>query len=351
MIRRTIVFIFALQACFSMAGMAQQAAQAPKPAPVVQIPVVTDDVVAKALGESITEKQVLNLIDQIANSQQPQLTPQQFQARNATYFHEALDTLIGGILLKDEAKQKNILAEKAKVDEAMQSVKTRFANEEAYQKALAAQGIKDEDVRKSIEDRMVIQQVLDQALKNLPAATDAEIQKFYDENPQYFEQPEQVHAAMIFLKLGDASTPEQKAEIMKRLEGIRAEIEGKKITFAEAAAKYSDDKKTAASGGDLGLFKRGDLLESLEKVAFATKQGTFAPIVETQFGFHLMNILEVKPPSKAPLDANIKANIKSFLEQKIKQDATKKYVEQLKAKIKVETLMTDEEWNKRHAGK
>ena len=63
MIRRTIVFIFALLACFSMAGMAQQAAQDPKAAPAAQIPVATNDVVARALGESVTEKQILNLIE------------------------------------------------------------------------------------------------------------------------------------------------------------------------------------------------------------------------------------------------------------------------------------------------
>jgi peptidyl-prolyl cis-trans isomerase C len=351
--RKAALWLVVLVACLPLAGLARQSQQDPKPAaaPAAPVVVATDDVVARVLGEAITEKQLLNLIAQIANNQNPQLTPEQMQQKNNTFYYEALDTMIGGILLKNEGREKGMVVDRTKLEEAMKAVKANFANEEAYQKALAAQGIKDEDLRKSVEDRMLIQLVLAENNKSLPPASDAEIQKFYDENPKYFEQPEQVHAAMVFLKVNADATPEQKAEIKKKLEDIRAEIEGKKITFAEAAGKYSDDKKTSAAGGDIGLFKRGEMLDSLEKVAFTTKQGMMTPVVETRFGYHLLSVLEIKPLRTAPLDANIKANIKNYLDQKASQDATASHIKELRGKAKIEILMTGEEWSKRHAGK
>lgn len=72
--------------------------------------------------------------------------------------------------------------------------------------------------------------------------------------------------------------------------------------------------------------------------------------METEFGYHLINVIEIKPPGKTPLE-KVKQNIKDYLAQKAKQEATRKHVEDLKAKTKIETLMTDEEWSKRHTTK
>ena len=349
MIRRSVVLAAALLAFLPLTGSAEKANQEAKAASGVQA--TTDDVVVKVLGESITERQILNTINQIAQARQQQATPQQLQQKDTVFYKDALETLIGGILLKNEGKDKNIIADKAKVDQTFQSVKGQFPTEEAFQKAMASQGVKEADVRKSIEEGIVIQQVLDLALKNIPAVSDAEIQKFYNENPKYFDELEQVHAAHIFMRVDKSATPEQKAEIRKKLEAIRADIESKKITFAEAAAKNSDDKQNAQAGGDLGTFKHGEnVIPAIENAAFSAKPGTLTPIVETEFGFHLINVIEYKPAAKTPLE-KVLPNIKNFLDQKAKQEATQKYVGGLKAKAKIETVMADEEWNKRHTAK
>ncbi len=348
MIRRSVVLAAALLAFLPLRGSAEKANQEAKAASAAHA--TTDDIVVKVLGESITEKQILSTINQIAQARQQQATPQQLQQKDIVFYKDALETLIGGILLKSEGKEKNIVADKAKVDQTFQSVKGQFPTGEAFQKAMESQGVKEADVRKSIEEGMVIQQVLDLALKNIPAVSDADIQKFYNENPKYFDEPEQVHAAHIFMRVDKSATPEQKAEIRKKIEAIRAEIESKKITFAEAAAKNSDDKENAQTGGDLGTFKRGDFLPALENAAFSAKPGTLTPIVETEFGYYVINVIEYKPAAKTPLE-KVMPNIKNFLDQKAKQEATQKHVDELKAKVKIETVMTDEEWNKRHTAK
>jgi peptidyl-prolyl cis-trans isomerase C len=337
-----------LLALLPLAGMAAQTGQEAKPAAAAKVP--TDDAVVKLLGEAITEKQILLTINQLVlrAQQSQQATPQQIQQKDTYFYKDALETLMGAVLLKNEAKEKKIAADKAKLETSFQSVKGQFPNEAAFLKALQDQGMNETDLRRSLEDNIVMQSVLEEVFRNLPMIMDADIQKFYDENPQYFSEPEQASAAHIFMRVDRSATPEQKAEIQKKLVEIRADIESKKITFAEAAAKYSQDRQNNQNGGDLGPIKRGDLLPPLEEAIFNGKPGTLSPVVETEFGFHLVYVIGSKQAGKRPL-ATVRPNIQQYLEQKAKQDAYKKHVDELKAKTNVEILMTDEEWNKRHA--
>lgn len=312
----------------------------------------SDDVIVRVLGENITEKQVLYTINQLAAraQQQQQVTPRQLQQKNIYFYKEALESLIDGILLKNEGKVKNLAVDKTKVDAAYQSLRGQYPTGEAFQKAMQSRGLTEPEVHKSIEDNLILQMLLEPVFQALPPITDTDVQKFYEDNPKLFEGPEQAHAAHIFMRVDRAATPEQKAEIRRKLEDIRSGIENKKITFAEAAAKYSDDKQNAQNGGDLGVLKRGELVQPLEDAIYSAKPGTLTPVVETEFGFHLVSVIDVKLATKTPF-TQVKPNIKQFLDQKAKQEAARKYVDTLKARTKIETLVSDAEWNKRYAGK
>ncbi len=347
--RSVPVLTVVLLSLLPLLGSAQNTQNTQDPKAVATLPAPEPDpVVARVLGEAITEKQVLGVINQLAGN--PQADPQMVRQKNVAFYKEALDTLIGAILLRNEAKEKNILPDQAKVDETFKTVRGQFQTDAGYQNALKAQGLTEADLRKQIESSVIYQQMLDLVVKDVPAATDAEIQKFYDENPKYFEEPEQVHATQIFLKVDKAASPEQKGATRKKLEEIRNDIYSGKITFTEAVTKYSDDKSNTSNPGDLGFFARGQMLPAIEDAAFAAKPGTFAPIAESEYGLHLVKVIATKPAGRTPL-AQVKPDIRSFLERKAKQAAAKKHIDALKATAKIETLMTDAEWNKRNAGK
>lgn len=311
-----------------------------------------DSVVARVAGEAITEKQVLDAITQLSMqlAAQKQATPEQIQQKDTVFFREALDNLIGTILLKNEARGNNLVADKAKIDESLQTMKARFGDDAKFQQALQQQGMTEADVRRSIETDILCQQMLERISKNLPPPTDAEIKKYYDDNPKSFQAPEQRHAAVISLKVEKSATPEEKAAIRKRMESIRADIESKKITFAEAAMKESDDKANSAKGGDVGFVRRGMMLKLFEDALFEAPAGSLTPILESEIGYHLIQVIEVKPAGIVSLDT-AKPKIKDFLAGKAKQEATRKHLEELRANAKIETVMSVEEWNKRHSAK
>jgi peptidyl-prolyl cis-trans isomerase C len=345
MIRRTLLSFVILSAALCSIAPAQQNA----PATAIPTPATgnesADLVVARVSGQPITEKQVVDVIDEIAG--QKQMPLDQLQQRNSLLFKDAVDNLIMAAILKNEARQRNLTIDKSVVDKQLQNFSQQFKSREDFEKAMANQGLTEEALRKNIESSLSIQEVINQAIKDLPSATEEDIRKFYDDNPDKFPMPERVHVAQILLKADPQSTPEQKAEVKKKLEGIRSEIESKTITFADAAAKYSQDSSSAQKGGDMGFVPRGKMVKSFEDAAFSAQVGGLSPIVESQAGYHLLQVLELRPAGKASFE-EAKPAIKRYLDQRIKVNATQKYVDELKAKASIETFMTQEEFAKRH---
>ena len=346
MARWNLAFLFGLFAVGCCAASAQQE----KPAAPVSEPAAaeSDLVVARVAGEPITERQVLSAINQVAK--QKSVPVDRLQDRNSLLFKDAIDSLAMMVILRGQIREQKITVDPARVDQQVQLLSKQFPSQEEFQKAIASQGLTETQLRKSIEDRLGLQQLMDTATKGVPGCTDEDISKFYDENPDKFEAPEQVRASHILLMVDAKSTPEQKAELKKRLEGIRAEIESSAISFADAAAKYSQDRSNAAKGGDLGFFALGRMVKPFEEAAFATKPGTMSPVVETQFGFHVIQVAELKPAGTQPLE-EAKTSIRQYLDQSARQKAFQKYYDELKTKATIETFMTAEEFAKRHLSK
>ena len=305
----------------------------------------SDLVVVRVSGEPITEKQVLSTIELLAR--QTLLKPEERSQRNSLLFKDAIENLVTVALLKNEARKQNVKVDPAKVDQQVQQYASRFPSTEEFKKALASQETTDEEMRKSIEESLSMQQVLDTATKGLPAATEQEIQKYYESNLDKFALPEKAHVAQIFLKKDPGITPEQRAEIRKKLEQIRADIESGKISFADAADRFSEDAANAAKGGDLGTLPRGRMLRQLEEAAYAATPGTLTPVIETQAGFHLIRVIETMMAGMKTLE-DARPEIRQLLEQNTRQRAIQKYMAELKANAAIETFMTVEEFSKRH---
>jgi peptidyl-prolyl cis-trans isomerase C len=350
---RTLTTGFCLVVSSVFMALAQQPpAPAPQTAPAQAAPapaadpVKGDPVVARVQGEPITEKDVLNVINQIAAGQQA--TPEQQQKKNVVFYKNALDSLVSQLLLKHEGQEKKLSVDQAKADEYFKTLIARFPSEQQFRQALASQGTNETEVRRSIRDSLLLQQVIDETTKDVPAVSDDQIKKFYDENPKFFEEPEQVHAAHILLRSDAQATPEKKEEARKKLEALRGDIESNKISFADAARQNSEDKGSAPTGGDLGFFARGQMVKPFEAAAFNTQPGALSAVFETQFGFHLVKVIEKKPAGKKALEAT-KADISNFLDRKAKEETLQKHIADLKSKAPIEIVMTEDEWTRRNS--
>lgn len=163
--------------------------------------------------------------------------------------------------------------------------------------------------------------------------TDADIKKYFDEHATDFRSPERVkleyavlsqeeiasqitiaptdvltefeknkdrytkekrRARHILITADAKATPEQKAAALKKAESLLAQVKQKPEQFAELAKQNSQDPGSASNGGDLGLFGRGTMVKPFEEATFKLKPGEISPVVTTDFGYHIIQLQDVK---------------------------------------------------------
>lgn len=166
----------------------------------------------------------------------------------------------------------------------------------------AAQGLdKDPKVAAALRvarDKVLSDELMNRAVQKSELSEDALLKQartIYTAKPERFKAPEQAQARHILIA---GTTPESKAQA----EAILAQLKGG-ADFAKLAQEHSADKGSAARGGDLGLFAKGRMVPEFEAAAFALqKKGDLSPVVQTQFGYHVIQLEEKRPAGLRPFD-------------------------------------------------
>lgn len=193
--------------------------------------------------------------------------------------------------------------------------------------------------------------------------SDAEIEAYYKANPQLFQAPEQANVEYVVLDLASVqkgitineqdlktyyeqnasrlsgkderrashilvTVPKgapaaEKDKAKAKAEELLAQVKKNPDSFAELAKKHSQDPGSAANGGDLDFFARGAMTKPFEDAAFALKKGETSGLVETEFGFHIIRVTDVKTP-KVPTFEEMRPQLEADLK---KQQAQRKYAE------------------------
>ena len=143
-----------------------------------------------------------------------------------------------------------------------------------------------------------------QALRASITPTPQQVEAHYQTNLQQFSNPEQVHAQHILLK----TTDKDAAAVRKQAESVLKEAKAPGADFPALARKYSEDEASKGSGGDLGFFGRGSMVKPFEDAAFAMAPGQTSDLVQTDFGFHVIKVLEKRAAGQRPL-AEVKDQI------------------------------------------
>ena len=300
-------------------------------------------VVARVSGDPITEKQVLDAINELASREN--MSIEQSRQRNSLLFDRAVESLVTISLLKMRMRDMHVAVDEADVDKQFRQMAQRFPSSESFKKSLAGQGMTEADLTNQIRENLKLQKVIDEASKGAATVTETDMEKFYAANPGRFIVDERARVAHILLKIPPDATAAQKEDIRKKLEGIRIEIEADMITFEAAAAKYSEDEETAQKGGDMGLMMRGNMPKNFSDFLFRIKPGTVTPALESRSGYHILTALELLPAGQASMK-EVAPTLRQYLEQNAKQAAMQKFADELKSKAVIEYFMTSDEFVK-----
>ena len=177
---------------------------------------------------------------------------------------------------------------------------------------------KEPDIDRQVTDmrkRLVVQRVMRQ-YQTPPNVTDEQVRAYYDQNPMLYSTA-QIHASHILVK--DEGLAKQ----------ILAELRAHPEKFADLAREKSTDTISAKKGGDLGTFGAGRMVPEFEKVAFSLKPGEISDVVKTQYGYHIITVLDRKEGEPKPFD-QVKEQIRATLRNRALQEQVQGHFEQLK---------------------
>jgi parvulin-like peptidyl-prolyl isomerase len=155
-----------------------------------------------------------------------------------------------------------------------------------------------------------------------------EVKAYFDANPDEFVDKEKIHARHILVKTeADANA------IIKSMRGLSGD---KLRNEFIAQAKSKSTGPSAAKGGDLGYFPRGQMVPTFNDAAFAMKEGTISSTpVQSQFGYHVIYVEDKKSAKKLGFD-----DVKNFIEQRLKMDKFKAYMDKKMADLRSKAKIT-----------
>ncbi|WP_341285407.1 peptidylprolyl isomerase [Priestia megaterium] len=221
-------------------------------------------------------------------------------------------------LIEENVLRNNYSVTDKEVEAELKTVKKQFSTDEEFKSALESSGIKNEAALKKQIELSLIQQ------KAVTAGVDKSEKKlkaYYEKHKEDFETAKASHILVQDEKAAN--------EIKKKLDDGG--------DFSKLAKEYSIDTATASKGGDLGEFKRGDMVTEFSDAAFSIKLNTISDVIKTDYGYHIIKVTERKQKTYEQAKDQVE---KAYLSEHAKsyQDVIKKLKKDDKVEIKDKDL-------------
>jgi peptidyl-prolyl cis-trans isomerase C len=289
------------------------------------------EVVATVNGTEIHKKELLDRVATIESQSRGGI-----ETSSLTFYRRVLDDLVGTELLYQSSKAKGLSASSGDVDQQMSMLRSRMADPAAFEQALAAEGLTEERLRHQMERDMSIQKLIEQSLAPRVEVSEDEKRRFYDDNNAQMRQPDRLRVSHILKRVEPGASPESRAAARAAIEALLEEAQSG-ADFATLARENSEDPGSASSGGEM-VIARGQTVPPFEEAAFALEPGGLSPVVETQFGFHIIKLSERMAGELVPYE-QVESRIEDFLKQQGLRGEVDQEVESLRTSASVEILI------------
>jgi peptidyl-prolyl cis-trans isomerase C len=303
-----------------------------------------DTVIAKVNGSPIKESELDGRIMRVITDQTGRpaamFKPEAIEQFKKMMRVQVIDVMVSEKLLDQEIKaagkemtDADVVAEVntqgAKMDKPM------TFNE--YKKLMIEKGQDFNDIMVTLRTDLARQKFIESKLVGKGDVNEAQAKAEYDKNVKSFEHPEEIRVSHILVipAASDSKTDPNQAKLAakqkaeKLLEKIKAGAD-----FA-ALAKSDSNDGSAAKGGDLGWFRRGDMVKPFEDAAFALEPNKVSGVVETQFGYHIIKTMERRAAGTTSFE-DAKKEIMTAMSEEARNKVVREYLESLHSKAKIE---------------
>jgi len=306
-----------------------------------------NDIAVTVNGKNITEAELEQAmkpqLDAVAR-QASSLPPEFMEQYKKQIKPRILNNLISEQLLREKVKEANIVISDEEVINQITELISKQQQPltlDEFKKKLEERGLNFEDMKNDVRNRLAYEKLMTSLWEGKIFATEEDAKKYYDENPKRFEQPEQIAVSHILIKPEkpdpnsadpNEAMKQSKATALAKAQDLLKQInEG--ADFAELA-KANSACPSAKDGGDLGFFPKGQTTPPFEEAAFALEMGELSDIVETSYGYHIIQKTGHKDASTIPFE-EAKKNIIIQLVQKQQNEFIEDYMDKLKAEAEI----------------
>jgi peptidyl-prolyl cis-trans isomerase C len=253
-------------------------------------------------------------------------------------YRRALQQLIVRELLAEEAVARHVAADDARVEHAYNEARVGHKDDAKWLQFLAGQFMDADTFRAELRSQQTIAVLLARVGEEVSdGVSDAQAKAFYEAHPEMFDSGERRRVRYILLRVPPDAPPAQRAQIHAKLATLRQRIV-KGEDFAALARQFSQDQSSAAQGGLLEIFGRGQMEPSFELAAYGLQQGEVSPVVETPFGYNLIRVEEILPAQKLAFEG-IQDRLKALVLKERRDARVQELIARLWAQARIETYL------------
>ena len=243
-----------------------------------------DKAVAKVDGEAISKDELYDVMVE-------------------QYGAATVEQLIADKIVATEAKKEKVTITDEELNEEVDKLKESYGGEDVFNQMLESNNTTVDVLKEDLKNYLTIRKLLEPQIK----ITDEELQTYFEENKDSFGEAEQVNASHILVE-DEATANEVKQKLADGAD------------FAELAKEYSTDEGTKENGGELGFFAKGTMVTEFDDVAFTLPINEISDPVKTEYGYHIIKVVEKKEAKEANFDDS-KTEIKeTLIEQKLETE-------------------------------
>ncbi|MHB9003976.1 MAG: peptidylprolyl isomerase [Coriobacteriia bacterium] len=285
------------------------------------------DVAAKVNGDVIKKTELDAQVEKLKEQYPQMFTGADGEGRLIDFKQRLLDNMINALLIKQAAGDEGIEVTDADVDKKIQELKGGFQTDEQFEQALEQAGMDVAALEDQIREQLVTEQLI-AALNKDTEVSDEEIKEYYDANKTQFSQQAATHASHILFDAKDKATAEK----------VLTDVKGGG-DFAALAKEHSKDPASAAKGGDLG-WPTTPYVAEFQSAADKLKPGQVSGLVETQFGWHIIKVIERRDSRQKTLE-EVSDQVKQIIIQQRNADAYQEFLDKLRAEAEIEILIPE----------
>ena len=274
----------------------------------------------------ITDDEIYDEFDALKTAAMHGPNPPNCCDQDPEFMSQAKTNLVTKTLITTEARQHGIEVTEDQVEQTILELKSNFEEEDEFYAAYSLDEDSMDDFREKVRGHLVVDNMLNQAIGEIPELTEEEVRQFYEANIEEFSEPERVRAVHV-LKGFDygvdiAAAYATMCDLRRRLQ------DG--ADFEAIAKEHSDNYE----GMDLGFYQRGQFVEEFEAVTFSMSIGEISPVFVTQYGYHIAKVVEREAASPTPLDT-ILEEVSQLAADDARAKKVQAYVDALKAKATI----------------